>query len=70
MQSDRTFVDMLADIRSGKCLPKGPVVQRLQDKCGNALDSSDGILPTKVSLQDSCNNALDIWNNAVCAISQ
>lgn len=70
MQSDKTFVDLLAELRSGRCLPKGPVVQRLQDKCGNALGSSDGILPTKVSLNDSCNNVLDISDNQVSTVSQ
>lgn len=48
VQSEKAFVDMLGEIRSGRCSPTGPVVQRLQDKCGRALDKSDGILPTKV----------------------
>ena len=61
MQSDRTFVDLLAEIRSGRCLPKGPVVQRLQDKCGNGLDTSDGILPTKVSLQQWVGHVYQHW---------
>lgn len=48
LQSEQAFVDMLAEIRSGRCSPKGPVVQQLQGSCGTALDASDGILPTKV----------------------
>ena len=39
---------MLASIRSGRCSPQGDVVQQLQGQCGQALDTSDGILPTKV----------------------
>ena len=48
MQADREFVEMLASIRSGRCSPQGEVVQQLQGRCGQALDTSDGILPTKV----------------------
>lgn len=47
-QADREFVEMLASIRSGRCSPQGNVVQQLQGRCGQALDTSDGILPTKL----------------------
>ncbi len=49
-QADEEFVDMLASIRSGRCNPQGSVVEQLQGRCGQALDTSDGILPTKVGL--------------------
>ncbi len=41
---------MLASIRSGRCNPQGSLVEQLQGWCGQALDTSDGILPTKVGL--------------------
>ena len=41
---------MLASIRSGRCNPNSTVVEQLQGRCGQALDTSDGILPTKVSI--------------------
>ncbi|DBA78175.1 hypothetical protein WJX79_002289 [Trebouxia sp. C0005] len=47
-QADQEFVDMLASIRSGRCNPKGSLVEQLQGRCGQALDTSDGILPTKL----------------------
>ncbi len=49
-QADEEFVDMLASIRSGRCNPQGSLVEQLQGRCGQALDTSDGILPTKVCL--------------------
>lgn len=39
---------MLGSIRSGRCSPQGSVVEQLQGRCGQALDTADGILPTKV----------------------
>ncbi|KAA6426372.1 MAG: ATP-dependent DNA helicase PIF1 [Trebouxia sp. A1-2] len=47
-RADQEFVDMLASIRSGRCNPKGSLVEQLQGRCGQALDTSDGILPTKL----------------------
>ena len=48
VQADAEFVDMLGSIRSGRCSPQGGVVEQLQGRCSQALDTSDGILPTKV----------------------
>ena len=56
IQADREFVDILASIRAGRCSPEGSTVQQLQGRCGQPLDTSDGILPTKVS-SSSCSSS-------------
>lgn len=45
-QADMEFVDILASVRNGSCSMAS--VRTLQQRCGDALDISDGILPTKV----------------------
>ncbi|KAK9823557.1 hypothetical protein WJX72_003730 [[Myrmecia] bisecta] len=45
-QADSEFVDILAAIRSGAC--SKAVLADLQRRCSRELDTSDGILPTKL----------------------
>jgi len=40
------FVNILASVRNGSCSMAS--IRTLQQRCGDALDVSDGILPTKV----------------------